>query len=101
MTVCNPSARVASMAQSPASRAAASISADVASGRTRPILRASVPAVMSGDCPTQPTAHVDAASEDALVAAIARAARGRTVLIATHSPRLAAIADRIVRLEAE
>lgn len=49
----------------------------------------------------EPTAHVDAASEDALVAAIARAARGRTVLIATHSPRLAAIADRIVRLEAE
>ncbi|MCB8880686.1 thiol reductant ABC exporter subunit CydD [Acidisoma cellulosilytica] len=49
----------------------------------------------------EPTAHVDAASEAALVASIAKAARGRTVLIATHSPRLAAIADRIVRLEAE
>ena len=49
----------------------------------------------------EPTAHVDAAAEEALVAAIALAVRGRTTLIATHSPRLAAIADRIVRLEAE
>ncbi len=47
----------------------------------------------------EPTAHVDAAGEEALVAAIARATEGRTTLIATHSPRLAAIADRIVRLE--
>ncbi len=47
----------------------------------------------------EPTAHVDAATEVALVAAIARGARGRTTLIATHSPRLAAIADRIVHLE--
>jgi ATP-binding cassette subfamily C protein CydD len=47
----------------------------------------------------EPTAHVDATAEDALVTAIARAARGRTTLIATHSPRLGAIADRIVRLE--
>jgi ATP-binding cassette subfamily C protein CydD len=49
----------------------------------------------------EPTAHVDAAAEDALVAAIARATKGRSTLIATHSPRLAAIADRIVRLETE
>ncbi|MCB8875082.1 thiol reductant ABC exporter subunit CydD [Acidisoma silvae] len=49
----------------------------------------------------EPTAHVDAAAEEALVASIAKAAQGRTTLIATHSPRLAAIADRIVRLEAE
>jgi ATP-binding cassette subfamily C protein CydD len=48
----------------------------------------------------EPTAHVDAAAEDALIAAIARAARGRTTLIATHSARLASIADTIIRLEA-
>ncbi|MEG3175779.1 thiol reductant ABC exporter subunit CydD [Sphingomonas sp. RB3P16] len=47
----------------------------------------------------EPTAHLDAASEVALVEAIRTACRGRTVLIATHSPRLAAIADRVVSLE--
>jgi ATP-binding cassette subfamily C protein CydD len=47
----------------------------------------------------EPTAHLDAAAEEALAQAIAGAARGRTTLIATHSARLAAIADRIVRLE--
>ena len=46
----------------------------------------------------EPTAHLDAASEASLIAAIARAARGRTTIIATHSIDLAAIADRIVRL---
>ena len=34
----------------------------------------------------------------ALIATIARACAGRTTLIATHSERLAAIADRTVRL---
>ncbi|MDB5362128.1 MAG: cydD [Rhodospirillales bacterium] len=48
----------------------------------------------------EPTAHVDAAAEDGLIAAIADAARGRTTLIATHSARLASIADTIIRLEA-
>ncbi|MBW4022041.1 MAG: thiol reductant ABC exporter subunit CydD [Proteobacteria bacterium] len=48
----------------------------------------------------EPTAHLDAVAETALAEAIAEAARGRTTLIATHSARLAAIADRIVRLEA-
>ena len=48
----------------------------------------------------EPTAHVDEAAEDALIAAIADAARGRTTLIATHSARLASIADTIIRLEA-
>jgi ATP-binding cassette subfamily C protein CydD len=47
----------------------------------------------------EPTAHLDAEAEAALARTIARAARGRTTLIATHSARLAAIADRIVRLE--
>jgi ATP-binding cassette subfamily C protein CydD len=48
----------------------------------------------------EPTAHLDAEAEMRLAVAILRAARGRTTLIATHSPRLAAIADRTIRLEA-
>jgi ATP-binding cassette subfamily C protein CydD len=47
----------------------------------------------------EPTAHLDFAAEADLIAAIRRAAEGRTTLIATHSPALAAIADQIVRLE--
>ncbi|APX67360.1 thiol reductant ABC exporter subunit CydD [Sphingomonas sp. gentR] len=46
----------------------------------------------------EPTAHLDAAAEAALIATIARAAKGRTTLIATHSPALAAIATRVVHL---
>lgn len=44
----------------------------------------------------EPTAHLDEATERAMIAVLRRACAGRTVLIATHSPRLAAIADRIV-----
>lgn len=47
----------------------------------------------------EPTAHLDSRSEAGMIAAIARAATGRTVLIATHSEALAAIADRRVSLE--
>ena len=47
----------------------------------------------------EPTAHLDAVAEAALIAAIAHAAKARTTLIATHSPALAAIATRIVHLE--
>jgi len=46
----------------------------------------------------EPTAHLDAASEKALLPVIARAAKGRTTLIATHSDAVAALADKIVRL---
>lgn len=42
----------------------------------------------------EPTAHLDAESEAALVDTLAEAARGRTLLIATHSPTVAAIADQ-------
>jgi ATP-binding cassette, subfamily C, bacterial CydD len=42
----------------------------------------------------EPTAHLDAESEAELVDTLAEAVRGRTVLIATHSPTVAAIADR-------
>jgi ATP-binding cassette subfamily C protein CydD len=47
----------------------------------------------------EPTAHLNAAAEAALVLSIQRAARGRTTLIATHSEAVAAIADRVFRLE--
>ena len=48
----------------------------------------------------EPTAHLDAASEAALVETIRRvtAKGGHTTLIATHSERLAAVADRVLRL---
>ena len=42
----------------------------------------------------EPTAHLDAESEAALVDTLAEAASGRTVLIATHSPTVAANADQ-------
>ncbi len=46
----------------------------------------------------EPTAHLDADAEAALIATIARAMTGRTTLIATHSAALAAIATRTVHL---
>lgn len=46
----------------------------------------------------EPTAHLDIEAEAAMIATIARGSRARTTLIATHSARLAAIADRVVRL---
>ncbi|MDD1450248.1 ATP-binding cassette domain-containing protein [Sphingomonas sp. H160509] len=46
----------------------------------------------------EPTAHLDAASEAHLIDAIARACVGRTTIIATHSARLAAIADIVIDL---
>ncbi|MEG3168230.1 thiol reductant ABC exporter subunit CydD [Sphingomonas sp. LB3N6] len=48
----------------------------------------------------EPTAHLDAPSEAHLIAAIARACTGRTTIIATHSARLAAIADVVIDLGA-
>ena len=47
----------------------------------------------------EPTADLDAASEaEMIAAAISAAARGRTVILATHSEALLAIADTVVRL---
>jgi ATP-binding cassette subfamily C protein CydD len=48
----------------------------------------------------EPTAHLDAAGEAALIRAIQTAASGRTTIIATHSEALAAIGDVVVRLGA-
>lgn len=47
----------------------------------------------------EPTAHLDALAEAALIATIRQACRGRTTIIATHSEALAAIAGRIIRLD--
>ncbi len=46
----------------------------------------------------EPTASLDPATETALIATLRRLAEGRTTLLATHSPRLAAIAARRIRL---
>jgi ATP-binding cassette subfamily C protein CydD len=46
----------------------------------------------------EPTADLDADAEAAMVAAISAAARGRTVILATHNAALLAIADTVVRL---
>ena len=46
----------------------------------------------------EPTADLDLQAETAMIDAIRRAAKGRTVLIATHSAALAAIADQVVAL---
>lgn len=48
----------------------------------------------------EPTAHLDMAAETELIDLLARTRAGRTTVIATHSERLAAIADVVVRLEA-
>ncbi|MEW1749354.1 thiol reductant ABC exporter subunit CydD [Streptomyces angustmyceticus] len=46
----------------------------------------------------EPTANLDGASEEAIVAAVRRLAVGRTVLLVVHRPALLAVADRVVRL---
>ena len=46
----------------------------------------------------EPTANLDPASEQAVLDLIREAAKGRTTLIATHSPAVAALADHVVRL---
>lgn len=46
----------------------------------------------------EPTANLDAEAEALMLDAIRQTAEGRTTLIATHSPAVAALADRVVRL---
>ncbi|RVT98597.1 thiol reductant ABC exporter subunit CydD [Rhodovarius crocodyli] len=46
----------------------------------------------------EPTAHLDAATAREVTTALLLAARGRTLLLATHDPVLAARMDRVVRL---
>ncbi len=49
----------------------------------------------------EPTAHLDADAEQALIAVIDRLRRGRTTIIATHSDALAALADVTIHLRSE
>ncbi|MEV6563272.1 thiol reductant ABC exporter subunit CydD [Streptomyces kronopolitis] len=46
----------------------------------------------------EPTANLDGATEEAVVAAVRRLAAGRTVLLVVHRPALLSVADRVVRL---
>ena len=46
----------------------------------------------------EPTAHLDGEAEARFIAALKRIAKDRTVLVATHSPAMHAIADRVVDL---
>jgi ATP-binding cassette, subfamily C, bacterial CydD len=47
----------------------------------------------------EPTASLDAGNEALVLDSLTRLAEGRTVLVATHSPAVAAWADRAVRLD--
>lgn len=47
----------------------------------------------------EPTAHLDADTEAALVETIAALAKGKTLVLATHSPALLALCERILFLD--
>ena len=47
----------------------------------------------------EPTAHLDAATEAALIEPLARLLRGRTALVASHSDAVLGIADRVIDLD--
>jgi ATP-binding cassette subfamily C protein CydD len=47
----------------------------------------------------EPTAHLDAATEAALIEPLARLLRGRTALVASHSDAVLEIADRVIDLD--
>jgi ATP-binding cassette, subfamily C, bacterial CydD len=47
----------------------------------------------------EPTAHLDAATEAALIEPLARLLRGRTALLASHSDAVLGIADRVINLD--
>ncbi|MYX19405.1 thiol reductant ABC exporter subunit CydD, partial [Streptomyces sp. SID8380] len=49
----------------------------------------------------EPTAALDGATEAGIVEAVGRLAAGRTVLLVVHRPALLAVADRVVRIEAD
>ncbi|WP_308310902.1 ATP-binding cassette domain-containing protein [Streptomyces sp. GbtcB6] len=50
-------------------------------------------------CLDEPTAHLDPEAETAVADALRRLARRRTVLLATHSPALLPLGDRVITLE--
>jgi ATP-binding cassette subfamily C protein CydD len=47
----------------------------------------------------EPTAHLDAATEAALIKPLARLLRGRTALVASHSDAVLGLADRVINLD--
>ena len=47
----------------------------------------------------EPTAHLDAATEAALIEPLTRLLKGRTALVATHSDAILAITDRVITLD--
>jgi ATP-binding cassette, subfamily C, bacterial CydD len=47
----------------------------------------------------EPTAHLDALTESRIVRLICRAARGATTVIASHSPAVLAVCDRVMTLD--
>ena len=47
----------------------------------------------------EPTAHLDAASESAITEIIATLSRSATAILASHSPALLAICDRVITLD--
>jgi ATP-binding cassette, subfamily C, bacterial CydD len=47
----------------------------------------------------EPTAHLDAATEAALIEPLARLLKGRTALVASHSDAVLGIADRVIDLD--
>jgi ATP-binding cassette subfamily C protein CydD len=47
----------------------------------------------------EPTAHLDAATEAALIEPLRRLLRGRTALVATHSDAILSVADRVITLD--
>lgn len=48
----------------------------------------------------EPTAHLDSATASGIAASLLTLAQGRTLLVATHDPALAALMGRVVRLDA-
>ena len=47
----------------------------------------------------EPTAHLDGEAEARFLAALQRAAQGRTVIIATHSPAVRAVCDAVIDMD--
>ncbi|KFI32366.1 ABC transporter ATP-binding protein [Haematobacter missouriensis] len=47
----------------------------------------------------EPTAHLDSATADAVTEGLLRLARGRTLIVATHDPRLVARMDRTIAID--
>ncbi|MEU5026620.1 ABC transporter ATP-binding protein/permease [Streptomyces milbemycinicus] len=50
-------------------------------------------------CLDEPTAHLDPEAEQRVISALRTLTRDRTVLLATHSPALSALADQVVTLD--